>query len=180
MEPLMGEIKIFAGSFAPNGWFTCEGQRLPINQYQALFSILSTNYGGDGVTYFQLPDLRSAFPTQVTNISGGRNTPYTLGQIGGQQNVILTAQQMPVHTHTINAVSADGTVLQPTNAFPATSPGDPVSGSGVNVYSQATPDVTMNPNTVAIAGGSQPVNITPPFLAMQYIIAWSGVYPSRP
>jgi microcystin-dependent protein len=181
MEPLMAEIKMFAGSFAPNGWFFCDGSTLPINQYSALFALLGTTYGGDGVQTFNLPDLRGRTPIHSGNGQGKNVSRYELGQIGGNENVTLSALQMPAHTHILNAVSADGTVLQPTGAFPATSPGDPVSGSGVNIYSQATtPDVTMNPKTVAPAGGSQPVNVVTPYLGINYIIAWTGIWPSRP
>ncbi|RYU91689.1 phage tail protein [Mucilaginibacter terrigena] len=179
MEPLLGEIKMFAGNFAPNGWFTCEGQTLSINQYTALFSILGTSYGGDGVTTFQLPDLRSAFPTQCSNIGGNRRTPYSLGQIGGNQQVTITPQQMPAHSHIINTVTL-GNLPQPNGNALAGLPVDLTTGEGTNNWSNAATDSSLSPATVAPTGGSQPVNITPPFLAMQYIIAWQGVYPSRP
>jgi microcystin-dependent protein len=180
MEPLMGEIKMFAGNFAPNGWFTCEGQRLPINQYTALFSILGTTYGGDGVTYFQLPDLRGSFPTQCSNIGGGHpGGTYQLGQTGGQQTVTLNTTQLPPHTHGISAVTL-GNQPQPNGNYPAGLLVDPNTGEGTNNWSNETPNATLNAATIAPAGGGQPVDVTPPFLAMQYIIAWSGIYPQRP
>lgn len=180
MDPFIGEIKMFAGTFAPNGWFFCDGTLLPINQYSAFFAIIGTNYGGDGVTTFQLPDLRGRTAIHSGNGQGVNVSRYQLGQFGGNENISLTTNQMPAHSHIIKAVSADGSVLQPTGAYPATSPGDPVSGSGVNIYSQATPDVTMNANTVTPTGSNLPVNIVTPYLGLNFIIAWSGVFPSRP
>ncbi|MBD1362331.1 phage tail protein [Mucilaginibacter sp. ZT4R22] len=183
MEPIMGEIKMFAGSFAPVGWFTCEGQRLPINQYTALFSILGTSYGGDGVTYFQLPDLRSAFPTQVSNIGGGRLTPYQLGEVGGNQQVTLSVQQMPAHSHPVLTIASAADQISPENNFLAIGV-DSTTGAAENNFQDfvdtTLPQTYLNQKTIVPAGGSQPVNITPPFVAMQYIIAWQGVYPSRP
>ena len=180
MDPFIGEIKMFAGTFAPNGWFFCDGSILPINQYQAFFAIIGTTYGGDGVTTFKLPDLRGRTAIHSGNGQGINVSRYQLGQIGGTENVTISTLQMPAHTHTIKAVSADATALQPTNAYPATSPGDPVSGTGVNIYSDATPDVTLNVNSVTPAGGSQPLNVVTPYLGLNFIIAWTGVFPSRP
>ncbi|MFD0763321.1 phage tail protein [Mucilaginibacter lutimaris] len=180
MDPLLGEIKMFAGTFAPNGWYFCDGTTLAISQNAALFSILGTTYGGDGVSTFKLPDLRGRTPIHSGNGQGVNVSRYQLGQVGGTENVTISALQMPAHTHTINAVSAEATALQPTNAYPASSPGDPVSGSGVNIYSSATPDVTLNVNSVAPAGGSQPLNVVTPYLGINFIIAWTGIYPSRP
>ncbi|RWY45986.1 phage tail protein [Mucilaginibacter gilvus] len=181
MEPLMGSIQLFAGNFAPNGWFTCEGQRLPINQYTALFSILGTTYGGDGITYFQLPDLRGSFPTQCTNISGSHpGGTYFLGEIGGQQNVILNAQQMPAHNHTVAINNTAATQGYATNNYIGFN-ADPETGAGINFYNEApTAGATLAPASVSVAGGNQAVDVTPPFVAMQFIIAWTGIYPSRP
>ena len=184
MEPLMGEIKMFAGNFAPNGWFTCEGQRLSINQYTALFSILGTTYGGDGVTYFQLPDMRGSFPTQCSNISGSHiGGTYSLGQVGGNLQVTLNAQQMPAHTHTLQAVAAAANQATPEGNYLSIHV-DGVTGNPDSLYNdfsdKTLPIVNLNTASALPAGSSQPVNITPPFLAMQFIIAWSGIYPSRP
>lgn len=217
MEPILGEIKIFAGNFAPKGWFTCEGQTLNIAQYTALFSLLGTTYGGDGVTTFKLPDLRGAFPTQCTNISGPHpGGTYPLGQIGGNQNYTLGQINLPPHTHTI--IKGSGTNLQgginvtttvsvnnsTTNASASPSTGS-VLGQGTDVGGAgAAPAIYNNqPATINLGGvnsstsntlnfdptgltmtpwgsGPQPIPTVPPFVAMQYIIAWSGVYPSRP
>jgi microcystin-dependent protein len=183
MEPLLGEIKMFAGNFAPQGWYTCEGQTLSIAQNTALFSILGTTYGGDGVQTFQLPDLRSAFPTQCTNISGNRRTPYFLGQIGGLQQVTLSAQQLPAHSHNLQAVAGGANQFSPENNFLSISI-DKGSGNPSNIYNDGSdttvPFTNLSVKSVSPTGGSQPVDVTPPYLAMQYIIAWQGIYPSRP
>lgn len=179
MDPLLGEIKLFAGNFAPKGWYTCEGQTLSIAQNTALFSILGTSYGGDGQTTFQLPDLRSSFPTQCTNTSGGRRTAYQLGEVGGSQSVTLNTTQLPSHTHGISAVTL-GNQPQPNGNYPAGLLVDPITGEGTINWSNETPNATLNAATIAPAGGGQPVDVTPPYLAMQYIIAYEGIYPSRP
>jgi microcystin-dependent protein len=215
MEPLLGEIKLFAGNFAPKGWYTCEGQTLNISQYTALFSILGTTYGGDGMTTFKLPDLRGAFPTQCTNI----NTPhpggtYMLGQTGGNQSFTILSSNLPPHTHTI--VKGPGTNLQGGVSVSTTiqassaqaNTGTPANntlmaqtydqGGGVTeIYTNTgTPNVNMpgasstvtntlnfDPTGLTLTpwgSGPAPIPTVPPFVAMQYIIAWSGVYPTRP
>lgn len=216
MDELMGTIKLFAGNFAPVGYFTCEGQALPISQYSALFSLLGTTYGGDGVTTFKLPDLRGAFPTQCTNISGAHpGGTYALGEIGGGQSTTITAINMPPHTHTIvkgSGTNLSGsvtvnTVLQAStgagqNPSPSTTnnvlgtTGD-VGGSGQpNLYTNAAPNqnlagasssvnnsLNFDPTGLTLTpwgSGPQPIPTIPPFVAMQYIICWQGVYPSRP
>lgn len=215
MDPILGEIKLFAGNFAPRGWYTCEGQTLAISQYMALFSLLGTTYGGDGMTTFKLPDLRGSFATQCTNISSSHpGGTYTLGQIGGSGSYMITAANVPPHTHTIvkgagtnlsGAVSV-GTTLQvnntETNATPTPTNGLVLGavqdlGSGASgLYNDQAPNVTLGGITSNVSNtlnfdpsgltltpwgsGPSPIATTPPFLAMQYIIAWSGVYPSRP
>lgn len=179
MEPYIGEIKLFAGDFAPRGWFFCNGMLLNIHQYHQLFTIIQTYYGGNGETNFALPDLRGRAPVQPGQ-GPNLKSNYGLGQQGGKEEVIISELQIPAHTHGVNAVSAVASVLLPTNAYPATSPSDPTTGTGVNIYSQAIPDVKMNPNTIALTGGNQPLNIVSPVLAINYIIAWDGIYPSRP
>lgn len=216
MEPLLGEIKLFAGNFAPKGWYTCEGQTLNISQYTALFSILGTTYGGDGMTTFKLPDLRGSFPTQCTNIGSPHpGGTYSFGQIGGSQSFSIGASNLPPHTHTI--IKGPGTNLQGTVTVATTmkvstsnaSTGTPGattvlaqtvdSGSGVTEYMNTANTGLIN-NTAMLSSntsntlnfdptgltmtpygsGPIPVPTVPPFVAMQYIIAWSGVYPSRP
>lgn len=218
MEPILGEIKLFAGSFAPKGWFTCEGQTLNISQYTALFSILGTTYGGDGQTTFKLPDLRGSFPTQCNN-SGG-NPPggnYIFGQKGGNSSVTLTSINMPPHTHTIikgagtnlsGGVTVSGTLKvnntdTAATAIPAagnslSAVADLGGSGGAGIYNAQQPNTNLNPASIATTvtntlnfdpsgltltpwgSGPSPVPTVPPFVAMQYIIAWQGVYPSRP
>jgi microcystin-dependent protein len=179
MEPLMGEIKMFAGTFAPNGWYFCDGTLLSISQNSALFSILGTNYGGDGVQTFALPDLRGRTPIHAGNGQGRNVSKYQLGQIGGSENVTLIATQLPSHTHVINTVTL-GNLPQPNGNVLAGLPVDLTTGEGTNNWSNATPDSTLGPLAVAPTGGNQPVNVVTPYLGINYIIAWSGIYPSRP
>ncbi|MES2574923.1 MAG: tail fiber protein [Bacteroidota bacterium] len=163
MDEIMGTIKLFAGNFAPQGFLTCEGQTLSLSQNTALFSILGTTYGGDGVTNFKLPDLRGAFPTQCSNIGGSHpGGSYVLGQTGGGQSVTITANNMPPHTHsivkgagtnltgsvTVNTVlqANTGDSLSPTPSDTyniLSSTGDP-SGSGQpNLYTSAAPSQNL-------------------------------------
>ena len=175
----MAEIKLFAGNFAPNGWFFCDGSTLPINQYSALFALLGTTYGGDGVQTFQLPDLRGRTPIHSGNGQGKNVSRYELGQIGGTENVTLSALQMPAHSHLINTVTL-GNLPQPNGNVPAGLFVDPSTGEGTNNWSNAKADSTLSPATIAATGGNQPVNVVTPYLGINYIIAWTGVWPSRP
>lgn len=218
MEPLLGEIKMFCGSFAPEGWFTCEGQTLPISQYTALFSILGTTYGGDGMSTFKLPDLRGAFPTQCTNISGvHRGGTYNFGETGGSQSVTLTSINMPPHTHSIvkgagtnlvggvtvnttfNVNNTDNASTAAPTAGNALSAVADLGGSGgFGIYNSGAPNTALNPQTATNTNtstltfnpagltlspwgsGPMPVPMVPNFVAMQYIIAYEGIYPSHP
>ncbi|RYD96343.1 MAG: phage tail protein [Sphingobacteriales bacterium] len=179
MEPYIGEIKLFAGDFAPRGWFFCDGTLLNIHRYEALYSIIQNYYGGDGQINFAVPDLRGRAPVQPGQGQDLKSN-YFLGQKGGKEEVIISEFQIPSHSHGVNAVAAQGALVQPTDAYPASSPSDPSTGTGVNIYSKATADVKMNPNTIAATGGGKPLNIVSPVLAINYIIAWEGIYPSRP
>lgn len=171
MDPFIGEVKLFAGNFAPRGWAFCDGQLLPISQNSALFSILGTTYGGDGRTTFALPDLRGRVPLGPRHGAGLSN--YSLGQKGGQENVTLTTTQIPSHHHSINAVSATGNNAAPQNNFLANTAGLD------REYSNANPDVQMNSNMVGNTGGGQSHENRQPYLAINYIIALQGVFPSR-
>jgi microcystin-dependent protein len=184
-DPFLAEIRLFAGNFAPKGWALCDGQLLPINQNQALFSILGTFYGGNGTTNFALPDLRGRVPVGVGQ--GPGLADYPLGQQTGTETATIAIGQMPPHTHAftpgslkIAAVSAPGNTQSPDNAFPA------AEALGVTAtYSTATPDITMAPAalsgtpTVATIGGGQPVGIMQPYVVLTYIIALVGIFPSR-
>lgn len=169
-EPLMGEIKMFAGNFAPRGWALCDGQLLAISQHQALFSILGTVYGGDGRTTFALPDLRSRVPMHPG--SGPGLTPRTLGEKGGEETNTLSVSQIPSHTHNVNVVEEDGNESIPTGNVPA--------GTKVldKEYSSNSPNATMNSETISNTGGGQPVNNVQPYTTVNFIIALQGVFPS--
>ena len=185
MEPMIGEVRIFAGNFAPRGWAFCEGQLLAISSNTALFSILGTTYGGDGRTTFALPDLRGR------NAIGPGNGPglptYRLGEKGGAPTVVLNTTQIPSHNHTASS-TVSGTVSVGVNndGSDTTNPsgatlgqggvynGEDSSGTLGNVNTNLAGAVTVNPN-----GGSQAHNNMQPFLATYYIIALQGVFPSR-
>ena len=163
-EPYIGEIRLFAGNFAPVGWLLCQGQLLPIDQYDVLFNLIGTTYGGDGQTTFALPNLASRIPYH-------QGSGYVLGQQGGVEQVTLTQQQLPVHTHAANANSSNGS--QP-------APGGNVWGAGTltNYTTSQAADTTMNPAALTPAGSSQPHDNMPPFLCVNFIIATEGIYPS--
>lgn len=168
--PMIGEIRLFAGNFAPRGWAFCDGQVLSIAQNTALFSILGTTYGGNGQTTFALPDLRgraSIGPRQGPGLSS-----YALGEPGGQETVTLTTTQIPAHNHTLNVNNGVGTTTSPVNAVPA------VSASRDSEYA-STANATMATTAIGNAGGSQPHENRQPYLAINYIIALVGLFPSR-
>lgn len=162
-EPFIGEIRLVALSYPPSGWALCDGQLIPINQNQALYSLLGVRYGGDGVNTFGLPDLRGRVPLGVD--ASGR---YTLGQTGGEAAHALTAQEMPAHTHGLSAASA-ATTADPAGAVLAQ------PGKAAFAAQAAT---TMAASTVAPAGQSQPHQNLAPSLALSFIIALQGVFPS--
>ncbi len=174
MDPILGTIILFAGNFAPQGWALCNGQLLPISQNAALFSILGTTYGGDGVQTFGLPDLRGRVPISAGQAVTG--TVYALGETGGVENVTLLSSQMPQHNHLMNAsTSALGNGASPANSFLAE------GGSATKIYATtATSGVTLNPQAVSLAGGSQPHENMQPYQVFNYIIATQGVFPVRP
>ncbi|MEO8436270.1 MAG: tail fiber protein [Pyrinomonadaceae bacterium] len=172
--PFLGEIKIVSFNFPPKGWAFCNGQFLPINQNQALFSILGTTYGGDGQTTFALPDFRGRIPLHVGS--------KTLGERGGEAVHTMTISEMPTHTHVPNASNTSGNL-----PFPAA--GSPVVQHNIwaistqNPYeSPASPGfaaAAMNPGSVSNTGGSQPHENRQPYLVLNFIIALQGVFPSR-
>jgi len=164
-EPFLGQILLVAFSFPPKNWADCSGQLLPINQNQALFALLGTTYGGNGITTFALPDLRSRVPLHGGSI-------ITLGAAGGEETHTLTAGEMPAHTHSVNASPSVGTVVSPLNAYPAK------NGEASHLYGNHA-NSALSSNAVGIAGGSQAHENRQPYLAMHYIIALSGVFPSQ-
>lgn len=177
LEPFIAQIILFAGNFPPRGWAFCDGQLLPINQFQALFSLVGTSYGGDGRTTFALPDLRGRSP--IGPRTGPGFATYREGQKGGTENVFLNTANLPSHNHpatvAIGRSSSPGTTADPAGAVPA------VPASSIPQYvPDASADATLNePVTVGNAGGSQPFSNRDPYLAINYIIALQGVFPSR-
>jgi microcystin-dependent protein len=161
-EPFLGEIRFFSFNFPPKGWALCEGQLMPINQNQALFSLLGTTYGGDGRVTFALPDLRDRAPAHMGD-------GFVLGERGGEATHTLTQSEMPAHAHTMSS-RGTATSSSPANAMPAVAT-QPAYG--------ATPNAVMSPATVANAGGSQPHPNMPPYLVLAFGIAISGIFPSQ-
>ena len=172
MDPLLASLLLFAGNFAPRGWAFCQGQLVAINQNQALFSLLGTTYGGDGRTTFALPDLRGRVPIGMGQ--GPGLSLINLGEVGGVENINLTVNQMPQHSHTLNGHKALGDTSDPTNAIPAN------TGALDREYKGNTaPNAVMNAAAIGTSGSSQPVTIRNPYLGMNYIIAMQGIFPSR-
>lgn len=175
MDPILGSIFLFAGTFAPRGWALCNGQLLSIAQNQALFSILGTTYGGNGVTTFALPDLRGRAP--VHQGTGPGLTNVQLGEMAGTPSTTLLITNLPAHNHTLNASTSPGNTPSPTGAVLA-SFGTSLPPAGP--YTTAhPPNTTLAPAALGIAGSSQPINVTQPSLAMNFIIATQGIFPSR-
>ena len=167
--PFLGQICNFAGNFAPRGWAFCDGQLLAVSQNSALFSILGTVYGGDGRTTFGLPDMRGRLP--MNQGSGPGLTPRTLGAKGGTENVVLGANQMPQHKHT-----QQGSTDVASDIAPA---GKVTADAQLNVYSDDPPTDAMSTQAIGDAGGNQPHTNLMPFLVLNFIIALTGVFPSR-
>ena len=162
-EPFLSEIRIMSFNFAPKGWAQCNGQLLPINQNQALFSLLGTTYGGDGRVNFALPNTQGRTPIHV---GGG----HTLGERGGEQAHTLTQAEMPTHTHSVNGSSAlTGGNVSPNGRY---------LGGANNAYHSPTNLTTLDPTTVTNTGGSQPHLNMQPFLALNFCIALQGIFPS--
>lgn len=168
-EAYVGEIRTFAGNYAPQGWALCDGSLLNISENEALYSLISTTYGGDGRTTFALPDLRGRVPVHM-GLNTMTGTSFPLGQKAGTETVTLTTAQLPEHTHTVNA-SSSGTMYIPTNAIWAAS-------NGLQ-YSTNNPDGTMSATATSAVGGNQPHNNMMPFLTVSYIICLYGTYPTR-
>lgn len=168
MEPYLGEIRMFGGNFAPAGWAFCNGQIVAISQYESLFALIGTTYGGNGQTTFALPDLRGRLPLHMGNSTTGSH--YVLGEQAGAEAVTLLSTQLPQHSHQAPAATSGG-VDSPTNAFWA----PPSAGTA---YSKSTPSTTMAPQALSLAGGSQPHENMMPTKALSFIIALFGIYPS--
>ncbi len=168
-DPFLGEIRMFAGNFAPRDWALCAGQLLPIAQNTALFSILGTTYGGDGRTTFGVPDLRGRVP--VGEGQGPGLADVRLGERGGSEDVTLAANQMPSHTHPLKGSSAMGNAADATGGVSAV--------NSEQSYSTTAPDIQFNSLAVGAAGGTTPVDLHQPYLSINFIIALQGVFPPR-
>jgi microcystin-dependent protein len=164
MQPYLGEIRMFAGTFAPQGWFFCDGTLLPISQFDTLFALIGTTYGGDGQETFALPDLRGRVPLHPAS-------PATLGGTGGSEEVTLTVTQVPSHSHPLVASTAAG----------GATPAGKVLGTStaVDVYRESSASVALAPSAITPAGGSQPHTNFQPYLCLNFIIAWTGVFPPQ-
>ena len=171
-EPFIGQIIMFGGNFAPRDWAFCDGQLLPISQNQALFSILGTIYGGDGRTTFALPDLRGRVSVHPGN--GPGLSSYELGQKGGVEHVTLTIPQIPAHNHKVECNTDPGNTPSPAGAIPGAE-----TAAGVDLWTNADADGTMKDSMIQNTGGSQQHENRQPFLAVNYIIALQGLFPSR-
>jgi microcystin-dependent protein len=163
-QPYVGEIRMFAGNFAPAGWMLCEGQLLPISENETLFQLIGTTYGGDGQSTFALPDLRGRVP--VHNGNG-----VILAETGGVEDVTITVNQLPSHTHQFFATENLGSVANP--------PGNVVAKSTtVDMYINENPSVNLHANLITSIGGSQPHNNMAPYLCINFIISLFGIFPS--
>jgi microcystin-dependent protein len=178
-NPYTSEIRLMSFNFAPEGWAMCNGQLLPINQNQALFSLLGTTYGGNGQTNFALPDLRGRVPMHMNEISGG----HTQGERAGEQAHTVTINELPTHTHLASAKNVTGNTNAPSASVvlaPAVAVQQNQSTVPVNMYSTNTPlDLTLNAAAVSNVGGSQPHENRQPYLALNFCIALQGIFPDR-
>jgi microcystin-dependent protein len=162
-EPFLSEIRIMSFGFPPKGWALCDGQLLPINQNQALFSLLGTTYGGDGRVNFGLPDLQGRVPIHMGD-------GHTLGERGGEQGHTLSISEIPTHVHTANGTNTNGAGAVPVGN---------VLGAFNNAYSSPTAPTSLNPGTIGNVGGSQAHLNMQPFLVLSFCIALQGIFPSQ-
>jgi microcystin-dependent protein len=162
-QPYVGEVRMFAGNFAIAGWMFCEGQLLPISEYETLFQLIGTTYGGDGQSTFALPDLRGRIPLHM-------GSGFTLAQTSGQEEVTLTVNQIPAHSHTVQAVSTAANKTSPTNNHLAA-----VSSNFLYIADAPTDNMA---STLTQTGGSQPHSNFQPYLCLNFIISLFGIFPS--
>jgi microcystin-dependent protein len=164
-QPYIGEIMMFAGNFAPVGWMFCDGQLLPISEYETLFNLIGTTYGGDGQSTFALPNLQSRIPVH-------QGDQFVLAETGGTEEVTLTVSQIPAHTHAL---------LGSTDIANTPNPGASIlARSGqVQMFLNADATLAMSPNAIGPAGGSQPHTNLQPFLAVNFIISLFGIFPPQ-
>ncbi|MNQ39751.1 Phage Tail Collar Domain protein [compost metagenome] len=164
-QPYVGEIRMFAGNFAPAGWMFCEGQLMPISENETLFQLIGTTYGGDGESTFALPDLRGRIP--IHNGNG-----YVLAETGGAEEITLTAAQIPAHTHALVATTDLANSASPADAYLS------ATATGNKIYSTASPSIPLSAQEISPTGGSQPHTNFQPYLCVDYIISLFGIFPS--
>ena len=171
-QPYLGEIKMFAGNFPPRGYALCRGQLLSIAEYEALYALLGTTYGGDGVNTFGLPDLQGRVPVHQGTLSGSGST-YVMGQIAGVESVTVISQTYPTHNHTVSVSTAAATLPGPGSNMPG-------AGATMAVYSNSAPNSALAAAAISPAPGSGlPHNNLQPYVCLSFIIALEGVFPSR-
>ena len=163
-QPYVGEIRMFAGNFAPAGWMFCEGQLLPISENETLFQLIGTTYGGDGQSTFALPDLRGRLPIHQGN-------GFILAETGGAEEITLTVNQVPAHSHPFLASTGAGNLNTPAGNLTAES-------AAVKIYLEDAPSIPMNPAAIGPVGGSQPHTNFQPYLCVDFIISLFGIFPS--
>ncbi|HYR76971.1 MAG TPA: tail fiber protein [Pyrinomonadaceae bacterium] len=164
-QPYVGEIRMFAGNFAPAGWMFCEGQLLPISENETLFQLIGTTYGGDGQSTFALPDMQSRVPIHQGN-------GFSLAETGGVETVTLTVQQIPAHSHPFIASLTGGTGSNPQGNLPCQPP-------QIQPYIEDTTNTNMNAQAIGATGGSQPHENIQPYGCFNYIISLFGIFPSQ-
>ncbi len=164
-QPYVGEVRMFAGNFAPAGWFFCEGQLLPISEYETLFNLIGTTYGGDGQETFALPDLRGRVPIHFGN-------GYTLAETGGAEEVTLAVNQIPAHSHALLASQAAASSPNPANNVLA----ETVTSTP---YFADVTNLSLHPSSVTSTGGSQPHTNFQPYVCLDFIISMYGIFPSQ-
>lgn len=162
-NPYVGEIRMFGGNFAPAGWMFCEGQLLPISENETLFNLIGTTYGGDGQSTFALPDLRGRLPIHQGN-------GFILAETGGVEEVTLTTQQIPIHTHALIATGTVGTALNPAGNVTA-------QGITITIYREAPANTPTAATAIGQVGGSQPHTNFQPYLCINFIISLFGIFP---
>jgi microcystin-dependent protein len=181
MEVFIGTILPFGFNYAPTGWQMCNGQLLPISQYQAVFALIGTYYGGNGTSNFALPNLQGRLPMHMGNGLG--LSSRTLGEMAGTETATLLTSNLPQHNHALNATTAAAASAAPSTpnnvlaaANGADNQGNPVT---VQIYGPAPVNAVLNPTSIGMTGGSQPFEIMPPFLVLNFCFAMTGIYPAR-
>lgn len=173
-QPFVGEIRMFGFGRVPTGWQACDGSLLAISEYETLFALVGTTYGGDGQTTFAVPDLRGRVP--IHQGTGPGLSPYVIGEIAGTETVTLVAGQMPAHTHAVQATSAAATTATPGNTvMPGAVSGDTMYATDITGLT----GIPTSPQSVGPDGGTQPHENCMPTLTVQYCIAWAGIFPSQ-